>query len=113
MELSLFLRKEILRLFKECLATKDDLEVSGQSRFNNFLFSEEALESHREEIYSLFVNIIGDKKHASFEELHANYQGKRWTDVNFYIDILMSMINALDYGAIITNDQKEYTIVKK
>ena len=97
------MEKLVLQLFKICLAKEknpEELDKNriGFSRDKEFVFDSQMLLKNAETIYFLLMLLDLNKQQFTFEELK---EVKRfhieWTQLNYCLDALFSMANALGY----------------
>ena len=70
--------------------------VTGISKVNSFDYDVKKLGQHGIEIVNLLSEIgIFSSKKMFFNDMKKDINGNEWTSMNFYVDILLSLANAL------------------
>lgn len=115
----LTMEKEIALIYRDCLAIGKNVEEQsnvrlGFSRGKMFVFNNEKLLEHASTIFMLLLNLEWEEQLKRYNDLKKDKTGKNWTDLNYYLDILIAMANALGWLETITvaNDEQKDYIVK-
>ena len=96
---SIEFKRRILHIFIDSLFNENlsnNGYITGVSKINSFDFDIKKLSQHGVEVIFLLSEIgVMKDRNLYFDDMKKDLNGNEWTTMNFYVDILLSLANAL------------------